>query len=491
VAAVTAVALIGSVVWLSVRSPSYEATSHLLVSAVQEQEQGVYLGLDLLHESVDPTRTVQTAASLVESREAAAQTAKELGGGWTTDSVLAAIQVRPEGESSILAVTGTADTADEATSLTNTFTKSAIAIRDAQVQRQLGVAIDNLKARLAGAGASGGDQTELEASLGSLEALRDRGDPTLSISELATPPSSPAGASAALVIILALLGGLAVGSAAAVVLELSTRTVRDEDDAQSVWPLPVLTRVPPLGRGHREGAIGIDAPPVIREAFRGLAVQLERNNGGGRTILVTSPSTGDGKTTSSINLATSIAADGRKVVLLDFDLRKPDVARALDLSTTNTVESLASSDAPLDRLVSGVDAVANHSVFATSSESVASGDTVIDALGGKLLRLLEEARRMAPFVVVDTPPIGEVSDALRIAHAVDEVMVVTRPGNTDRASLATVRDMLSQIGVAARGYIVVGATQRARSSYYEYGRTMREQTGRGTLPFSASSDRSS
>ena len=105
------------------------------------------------------------------------------------------------------------------------------------------------------------------------------------------------------------------------------------------------------------------------------------------------------------------------------------------------------------------------------------------------MRLIAEAKEVAPYVVVDTPPIGEVSDALRVAHEVDDVAVVIRPGNTDRAGLVTVREMLDQIGVLARGFVVIGATPRVTSSYYEYGRAMREQTGRESRQFDAPSDR--
>ena len=142
VAGVTLIALIGSIIWLSLRTPTYEASSQVLVSAVQDPEEGLFLGLDVLRESVDPTRTVQTAASLVESREAAIRTADKLGHGWTADSVLSAIQVSPEGESSILSVTATADTKSEAVDLANTFTTETIAVRSEAIEKQAEIAAE-------------------------------------------------------------------------------------------------------------------------------------------------------------------------------------------------------------------------------------------------------------------------------------------------------------------------------------------------------------
>ena len=490
VAAVTLIALLGSIIWLSIRTPSYEASSQVLVSAVQDQEEGLFLGLDVLRESVDPTRTVQTAASLVESREAAIKTAELLGNGWTADSVLSSIQVSPEGESSILSITATADTKDEAVRLANTFTAATIKVRSEEIKRQAESAAEALKGRLADSPATGEDRIKLEARLDQLEALSEEGDPTLSIAQLATPPGSAAGAGAPQVIIVALLAGHALGAAAAVLRDHAERHVRDEEDAQRVWPLPVLTRVPPLPRGSESSAVGGSAPPAIREAYRGLAVQLEQGAGSGRTVMVTSPSTGDGKTTSAVNLATSLAADGCDVVLMDLDLRKPDVARTLGISSPNTIRTLSGSDGPLTDFLSNVPSVPNLTVFATMADTLTSGDVAINAVGGKLPRFLAEAKQVAPYVVIDTPPLGEVSDALRVAHEVDDVVIVARPGNSDRASLVTVGEMLDQIGVLARGFIVVGATPRV-SSYYEYGRAMREQTGREGRPFGAPPDQSS
>jgi tyrosine-protein kinase len=489
VAGVTLIALLGSIIWLSVRTPSYEASAQVLVSAVQDQEEGLFLGLDVLRESVDPTRTVQTAASLVESREAAIRTADSLGDGWTADSVLSAIQVSPEGESSILSITATADSKSEAVRVANAFTRETIEVRSEEVESQAETAADALRSRLETSPATGEDRAELEARLDQLEALSEQGDPTLSVAQLATPPGSAAGAGAPLIIVLALLAGLALGCAAAVLRDLAERHIRDEEDAQRVWPLPVLSRVPPLPKGQRDRAVGTNAPPVVREAYRGLAVQLEQGAGDGRTVMITSPSTGDGKTTSAVNLATSLAADGCDVVLMDLDLRKPDVARQLGIGSPNTVKTLAESDGPLSDFLVDVPNISNLTVFATTADQLTSGDAAINAVGGKLLRLIAEAKDVAPYVVVDTPPIGEVSDALRVAHEVDDVVIVIQPGNTDRAGLVTVREMLDQIGVLARGFVVIGAAPRVTSSYYEYGRAMREQTGQEGRTFGAPSDR--
>ncbi len=460
---VAVVALAGSILWLHLRTPSYEANAQILINAIQGQEEGPLTGIPVIHEAVDPSRTVQTAASLVESREAAERTAEKLGGGKTADGILTDVEVRPEGESSILAVTGTAESADEAAKIANAFAEESMAVRDATVNAYVAKAIANLETRVAAAPA-GASREELESTLADLESQRGQGDPTLSIAELATPPGEAAGASAKLVIILSILCGLAIGCAIAVLLELTDRKVRDEEDAQSLWPQPILVRVPKVGRAKLGPQI--EGPPAVQEAFRGLAVQFDRAAEGSRTILVTSPSSGDGKTTASVSLARHLADDGHKVILLDYDLRKPDVGRSLGLATSNTADMLTGADSPpLSELLTKVPNIPNLRVFTTLS----LGDpSPVGIIAGKLLRLLGEARESATFVVIDTPPAGEVSDALRWAHVADDVIVVTRLGNSDRTSMTTMRDTFAHLGLPVRGLVVIGATQRVNSGYLDY-----------------------
>jgi Mrp family chromosome partitioning ATPase len=88
--------------------------------------------------------------------------------------------------------------------------------------------------------------------------------------------------------------------------------------------------------------------------------------------------------------------------------------------------------------------------------------------------LLADARAAADFVVIDTPPLGEFSDALRIAQEVDEVIVVARPRHTDRRHFEVMRDLLNRTGHVPVGMLVVGGSQAPRSG--SYGRNDRPET---------------
>src|SRR6266540_294282 len=110
---ITLAAVAASVVFLALRSSDYEATTKLLVQPIPADDQ-TFLGLPLIRDTGDPVRTMQTAASLVESPPAAALVAKQRGGDSTTNEILDQIKISPEGQSNILAVTATADSAASA-----------------------------------------------------------------------------------------------------------------------------------------------------------------------------------------------------------------------------------------------------------------------------------------------------------------------------------------------------------------------------------------
>ena len=459
-ALVVVAALAGALAWITLGSPEYKATARLLVTPLPQDDRQ-FLGFELLRDSGDPTRTVQTAAGLIQSRQAADQTARTLGKDWTGKKVESHIKVQPEGESNIVTVTGAADSGRGSARLANTYARSALSARRRSLDRQITAEI----ARLRNEGT-----TQARARITDLEALRQRGDPTLSLAQPAVAPDKQSGAPALVVVLLALLAGLALGTGAALILELTAQRIREEEDAVGVYPLPVLARLPQLPQRKRrapKGAIGWFMPPQIREGFRTLVVQLEREREE-RVLMVMSASTGDGKTTSSVNLAASLAAAGHRVVLMDFDLRKPDVARTLNMGSEHALTDLVDPQSSLSDLVRPAPGFPSLQVLSTGAAR--PGDyALVEALARRLPELLAEARQSADYVVIDTAPLGEVSDALRFADEADDILLVARMGKTRRRNLEMVRELLDRSGKVPRGFLLIGAVPVLTSSYYGYG----------------------
>ena len=463
---ITLAAVAASVAFLFIRENSYEATANVLVEAVPQEDQ-TFIGLPVIRDTGDPVRTAQTAASLLQSRTAADRAADEFDGDLSGREIFEErIEVNPEGESNILAVTASAGTPGDAARLANGFTRAALDIRSEQLQEDADLLIDQLEARLEATPKD--DQVtraDLAARLEQIRLVESEGDPTLVLSEEAIPPTEARGTPEPIVLALALIAGLALASGTVFLLDLLTRRVRDEDEAMSIYPLPVLARVPLLPDRNRKSSEPATwyMPPAIREPYLTLSVQLQQADRSSTAIMVTSASKGDGKTTSAVNLAVSLATIGKRVALLDFDLRKPDVGQALSMRELHRTRELVDPKVSMGRLLVRPTELRTLRVLGFDFDP--EDAHLREQVSAILPNLIQQARALADYVIVDTPPLGEVSDALRLGRAVDGVLLVTRPGNTSRTQLRSTRELLERSGYFVEGAIVIGTTDAASRSY--------------------------
>ena len=461
---VVLVALGAGIAFVSLRSPRYEATAQLLITPLP-QDDTTFRGLSLIRDTGDPARTAQTATALIDTRASATLAAKRLGDGFTADQVLADTDVTPLGDSDVLAVTAQAEGPDRAARIANEFADSALAARQRTLRAEVATAIAQAKTEPR--------SPAVLDRLTQLRSLTNGEDPTLSSSQRAVPPNSPAGVPAPLVIVLSLLAGLTIGAGAALLLELLERRIRDEDDLVRLRSPQTLTRVPKLSRQEARAAarVPLAVPPAVREGFRTLQIQLDRNNPGHRSVMITSASTGDGKTSSAINLAAEVAGAGYRTILLDLDLRKPSIGAQLGLDAGNgSVLSLVTSQAKLsDVLVSSPELPGVQLLLAPTNADYPFAEWLPPAISRWLPGILAEAKVLADYVIIDTAPLGEVADALRVATQVDEVLLVARLGHTRQDGFRTMLELLDHASCRVAGMIVIGSKVTI-GGYGYYGR---------------------
>jgi Mrp family chromosome partitioning ATPase len=466
VVAVTLAVVAGSVAWLAIRTPEYRATAQLLVNPLPQDDEA-FLGLPVIRDSGDPTRTIQTAATLLHSHDGAALAAERLGGGLTAQELLDMVEVQAEGQSNIVAVTAGAAGAERAALIANTFATATLDQRDAALRRELAPIVERLEA--AGSRLDRTDVAavaELEGRLAQLESVRRHGDPTTALSGRATAPASPEGAPAWLIMALAILAGLVLASGAALLTELlSPGRLRDEDELAALQSTPVLARVPEYPRKwvRRRRASPLLAPPSALAGFRGLQLQLAVDDGPHQTILVTSASSKDGKTTSVVNFALELAAAEQRVVLFDVDLRKPELAPALGVAASTDLRAALAPGGSLEDALVPVEGLPTVSVVPGIADARLS---TLSQIAGRLPELIGEARSMAAYVLIDTAALGEVGDALPLVAAVDDVLLVARLDHTRLASLDVVHELLRRARKPAIGYVLVGGgTRGGRGTY--------------------------
>jgi receptor protein-tyrosine kinase len=151
-------------------------------------------------------------------------------------------------------------------------------------------------------------------------------------------------------------------------------------------------------------------------------------------VLVTSPGPGEGKTTTALNLATTLAASGLRVILVDGDLRQPALAGALRLSPRPGLTNVVREGVPLEEALQD-SPVPNLRVLVPGPLPPNPPDFLNSQACRRVLRRLGE---MADFVVIDSVPSSLLSDGLVIANEVDGVLLVARWGRTSRESLRRV-----------------------------------------------------
>jgi uncharacterized protein involved in exopolysaccharide biosynthesis len=233
---VIALAGVAASLWaVSGRAPRYEATARLLVSPVSQSDVALF-GVDVIRDGGDAASTPATAAVLIESERAASETARRLGGGWTTAAVLAAVDVAPIEDTRVLGVTASADEPDAAAAVATTFARASVDVRRPTIVRQLERRYESAAAKRRKA--PDDDYSQLDRLLSEMRltesTLADGGDPTLRFVEAASSPRTQTQSSPLLIVALALAGSLALGLAAAVAVEAVRRPARRESEVAAV-----------------------------------------------------------------------------------------------------------------------------------------------------------------------------------------------------------------------------------------------------------------
>jgi len=436
----------------------------VLVSPLQQGDAN-FVDTGVVLDTGEPVRTVQTAAALIDSQPAAQTTAATMGRGWTAARVQGAVSVTPLGQSEVLNVTAQASTAKQAAILANAFASTAVDYRAMIVQRNIRAQLSELSTRLNQVAGTGIANVSLAQQLATrIAALRAAqvggGDPTLAVTGLART-GSPTGASHSLIILLSLIGGFAIGSVAALAMDFFNRRVRDLDEVETLFPVPVLAAVPQIyGAGHR-GVLRPGAfPPAAFEQVRMLRVQLSSREQA-PVIMLTSPGPGDGKTTLAAALAAAFAETGEEVILMDLDLRKPEIARLLGLKQQRAVNLL---NGTLEELLVEVPDLPRVRVLPAPRGDVA----LFSMLLARLPELLDEAEAKAGHVIIDTAPVGVVSESLEVAKICDQVVVAVRPRHTDRRRLALASELLARASAPVVGVVVIAQSTAKVDDTYAY-----------------------
>lgn len=453
-----------AVLYLAQAEKVYEASADLLITP--QPETSVSLP-GVIIQTGDPTRDVETAARLVTSPPVARRVGQELGLDRSVTALLDDVSAEPLAESNIVTITANAETPQAAKDLADAFGTEFVAYRTERLHAAVDVQIERLRPQVPGdpTQAQLADPDSPASQLQTLERLRLGDDPSVSLEALAELPTSAVAPRPALTVAAAIIGGLVIGLVGAFALQLLDPRLRREDQLRARFRLPILARIPLERRRKDRPLLPSELSLGALDGYQALRAALStarRDTLSGRVVLVTGPSPGDGKTTAAINLASTIAAAGKRVILIEADSRRPSIGRALDMRAEVGLASVVTGRRYLvDALmpVGGEDAKLR--VLLNAPDEAPAAD-VLSHLSADTLLL--QAQRLADWVIVDSPPLNHVAETLALAQVVDDLIVVVRIAKTNFRDLTELSEMLAQQDITPAGFVVLGG--HARAGYY-------------------------
>jgi len=309
-------------------------------------------------------------------------------------------------------------------------------------------------------------------------------DPALA----STTPSRPQKARN---ILLAVLVGLVGGVGLALFREYLDNTVKSPDDIEALTGLPSLAVVPSLpglrATHNRFSRLAREAAPQsasgprvellsyiqpksqISEAFRALrtSLLLSQADHPPQVILVTSALPREGKTTAAVNLAVTLAQLGDRTLLMDSDLRKPGIRRALNLTIGKEVglSSYLAGVSTLDEVTIPHPTINNLVALTTGPVPPSPADLLSSH---RMREAIVELRHRFKFIVIDSPPVMAATDAVILSALTDGVLLVVRSGETPKEAFTRTRDLLAAVKCRLLGVVLNAVDSSAPDYYYSY-----------------------
>jgi capsular exopolysaccharide synthesis family protein len=273
-----------------------------------------------------------------------------------------------------------------------------------------------------------------------------------------------------LIIGLTIFAAVAVGLGLVLLFEYLDDTIKSKEDFDRYVGLPFLGFIPRIDAkesGNPDTAASARTGSSTAEAFRAVrtSILFSRSDKPVRTILVTSAGPGEGKTTVAANLAITLAQHKGPVLLIDADLRRPRVAKALGVENKIGLTNYLIGEATLDQILQKT---AIEGVFAITSGPIPPNPAEL-LHGDRLAALLKTALERFDRIIIDSPPLIAVSDARVVARCADGLYLVISMGKTSWRLIQRSKESLTSIGFEVHGAILNNlAAPTGRYGYYYY-----------------------
>jgi receptor protein-tyrosine kinase len=414
----------------------------------------------------------------------AAKTASQLGHGLTTRGVSDALNVSAQGDTNVVNVSATSTSRRVAAQIANTYSTIFVSEQenaDHQYYVSALATVEQQLAKLPAAARPGALGLSLEDRAQTLSILAVVPSGSVQIAAVASIPTAPSSPKVVRNAILGAILGILLGLGGALLLERLDQRIRDPKELEDIYGLPLLGVVPQssvFSRATRGGnsprtrlpTREAEAFQFIRAHLRFFAVDRPM-----RTLLVTSASSGDGKTTIAKNLSVAAAQTGSRVLLIEADLRRPTLARQLGVQPApGLIDVLITASPPahaiqLVELAALSGETAAQPTFAVLVAGATPPPNPAQLLESQAMdRILTQAHAAYDLIVLDTAPLAAVSDTFPLLRRVDGVIIVGRLGYDRRDVARRLRHTLDGGGSPLLG-VIANSVKARRNSTYGYG----------------------
>ena len=467
------------------QTPQYVASSRMLVLGTPADTQGI---LSIPH--------LGTEAEVLESVEVAQIAKKTLGVELSPDELLGSVSATPVSDTQVLSITYSNEDPQFAADAANSFTNAYITFkqegaRDAilplvdslnekrleltdritRLERQIELAPNPQEAEFREQ-----QKTQLEAEL---DLLEQRIETALAIEvqieqgggrvlQPASPPAEPSSPDHKTNGIIGGVFGIIAGLAAAFARDRLDNRFRSRVDAEKTLSAPVLATVPKFKVPRGDKSIVLTDPRgSASESYRTLRTNLQFLAGqqGAKSIVVTSPSSSEGKTVTTVNLAIALAQAGQRVVVVSADLRRPTVERhfGVDGNSRGLSSWLSGESGSLDSVIVPTN-VDNVAVVPSGPIPDHPAELLTSTRLDQLIATLSER---ADVVLFDSVPTLAVADAAILSSRADAAVLVIDSSSTHRPAALHSKEELERVGGSLLG-VVLNFFDVGGSPYYYY-----------------------